>query len=558
MLVLADLEWVFKKGEDPYPTQLACVRVDEAWSIESVFFSRIRPAEPQPDWSFCAFVGGTPEAFRSASGNSEVEIEVREWLRDDDILCWWFGQSKRMFKRCFPALKRWRSVVLSSYLPEHFQDQAWPMRNQYTLSEELLDPVPEGKNYGGEDDWAALSGPEHFALNDAKVMRIALSAAQFPQRLLQRPPLKLGKKALAHGSYEAPGTREDSGWFLYDPESGIIHQAGCPLIDTGKRLLTYDSLKAPLRKGYQPCRECCARSYRKARAGKNEDTLKRSQFTYVYTPNSPVFHKYTCKAILPARLILGTGKYESCVESGRRPCKLCSPTRRDAPNPNAMAVSPSQGKAKKPVNPLPTEKQRALARFQQAQRERFAPQNREKLSSVDRDDFITLTQPGFAFWSAKGYRNFHTKNCPRLKRLTDLTGFARYDEAVRAGFTPCRQCKPTKKQDVVYSIPITSRKRAGESPQILIDLCHRHGYSCTVDSTGTRFRMETPVGKWQINLEDMPVTLEHINLASPWGDKTTYHRQPRLFLSLADTFAYIHRHDCDIMKRQALAQAVDR
>ncbi len=36
---------------------------------------------------------------------------------------------------------------------------------------------------------------------------------------------------------------------------------------------------------------------------------------------------------------------------------------------------------------------------------------------------------------------------------------------------------------------------------------------------------------------------EHINLVSTPGDAQHYHVQPRLFLSLRDTFAYIIKHD---------------
>ena len=46
-----------------------------------------------------------------------------------------------------------------------------------------------------------------------------------------------------------------------------------------------------------------------------------------------------------------------------------------------------------------------------------------------------------------------------------------------------------------------------------------------------------------------PVRLEHINLVSQPQNTKKYHVQPRLFLSLKDTFNYIMRHDSTLMKR---------
>ena len=51
------------------------------------------------------------------------------------------------------------------------------------------------------------------------------------------------------------------------------------------------------------------------------------------------------------------------------------------------------------------------------------------------------------------------------------------------------------------------------------------------------------VGKWKIDMDMRPVRLEHINLVSQQENTKKYHVQPRLFLSLKDTFDYIMRHD---------------
>ena len=78
-------------------------------------------------------------------------------------------------------------------------------------------------------------------------------------------------------------------------------------------------------------------------------------------------------------------------------------------------------------------------------------------------------------------------------------------------------------------------------------LTTRNGYAYQRETSF--FYIETPVGKWKINLSTKPILLDHINLAEKWKDQVNYHRQPRAFLSLIDTFLYIRRHDNTIIDR---------
>ena len=55
--------------------------------------------------------------------------------------------------------------------------------------------------------------------------------------------------------------------------------------------------------------------------------------------------------------------------------------------------------------------------------------------------------------------------------------------------------------------------------------------------------METDVGIWRVNMHNSPYRLDHINLTKTPDNRTVFHRQPRLFLSLRDAFYYIKRHD---------------
>jgi hypothetical protein len=127
-----------------------------------------------------------------------------------------------------------------------------------------------------------------------------------------------------------------------------------------------------------------------------------------------------------------------------------------------------------------------------------------------------------------------------LDGVKGIRGFNTFDRAVRAGFTPCKYCKPTKKKDVVASIPISSKTRENETIMDLRSLCDDYGYG-----HGFRdgcFEVATPAGRWKIHADAHPVTVEHINLTrSP--DTETYHKQHRIFLSMTDALQYIHRHD---------------
>jgi hypothetical protein len=189
----------------------------------------------------------------------------------------------------------------------------------------------------------------------------------------------------------------------------------------------------------------------------------------------------------------------------------------------------------------------AYLRLMQAQEARRSGLSEEGLSETKKDDILTLTNTGYGFWAGAGYQNFHLYNCPKLKGLTHIRGFARYRDATREGLTPCKCCKPTEKHDVLYSIPITSRVRENETVEDMVTLCKQYSYPYEQDKT--YFTFLTAVGRWRIHLDSMPIALDHINLTRTPDNPYLYHNQPRLFLSLQDAFRYIQRHDQELQKR---------
>lgn len=255
--------------------------------------------------------------------------------------------------------------------------------------------------------------------------------------------------------------------------------------------------------------------------------------------------------------VRGATYYDTCLEHGKRPCGWCKPTRSDEVEPlhvypadmlmgddfiskdelKRMWVDPAQ--AQWGATRKLTEREKvALKRHKSAAKERA--NKPESLSGQQAHDFMTLTQPGYAFWAQAGYSNFHLRNCKRLGGLSNLRGFARYSDAVRAGLKPCRICKPTQKHDITKSVPIYQKTRKTETVEDLDRMCDQLGWAHVYEEP--EYRIETPAGKWKIITGTMPVDVFHINKVTQ-PDETNYHKQHRLFISMTDTIKYIRQHD---------------
>lgn len=92
---------------------------------------------------------------------------------------------------------------------------------------------------------------------------------------------------------------------------------------------------------------------------------------------------------------------------------------------------------------------------------------------------------------------FHARNCGKIKGLSGLRGFARYNEAVHAGFKPCRFCKPTQRMDVAASVPIYNQERANESVVDMTKRCEAYGFTCEVEERVVT--IITPVARWSFD-----------------------------------------------------------
>ena len=523
MYVLADIEWVAGKGGIINPTQLAALRVDEDWQVVSSFFARFRPKDESfHDWKHVAYNGGWPgEYIRARSAYTELE-EFQKWITPDDTVCWWFDESKNISEMLFKIILGYdniqRTIVLSDYVAGYLQNEKTFRGNQYRLAKARGLQMPRIK---------------HDSRNDVEVIRLLLDHVAMPQDILEVAPIPAPEEETREKIQQQPINTGDR--FICDEDLLLIHYKECMSINTGHSLRSVVNLKAPLRKGYTPC-SCCKAEFVTARKDKNRDIIARSQFNFVFTPRSKVFHKPSCGLFLSAKEILGTNKYQSCIEKGKVPCKCCKPAAEDEVR-HFQTSKPQKEKAV-PAN-LKAEEQRAYSRFNQARNERFSKSHDSFSSETEKDDFYTLTQPRFAFWAGKGYNTFHLRHCHKLKGVSHLDGFARYSDAKRAGHIPCKFCKPTPKNDMLVSIPITNKVRESEKIEDIQLLCAERGFEHRIEDDC--FFMETPVGKWMWSITDKPIHVKHINKLRDIADG--YHDQPRLFLSFLDVFKYIERHD---------------
>ena len=102
MFVLMDIEWVKNAENQLYPTQLAAMRVDEQWNCLDRFYSRIRPRDNSfYHWEHMAYTGGGAMDFLCAQGLYAVLSELRSWLRQEDIICFWHKSGKNMLKSMY-------------------------------------------------------------------------------------------------------------------------------------------------------------------------------------------------------------------------------------------------------------------------------------------------------------------------------------------------------------------------------------------------------------------------------------------------------------------------
>ena len=510
MYVLMDIEWMELDDQTRYPTQLAALRVDEVWRFQKMFYTRIRPLDERFwVWDHVGYAGSTEEEFLSAPTLEEAAEMFHSWLREDDILCWWINSNRKAFAELIGQVGNKR-IVLFPYVKNYLVDRPQFMGNLYHIAEKL------------KIDYC---GNPHDSRCDVEMIRTVLWDLRFPQDLLQSPASDMLDKEKTLLRY------------ILDIPTNRIHKTDCEKLPTSGHQKVYPGLNNVVINGCKPCL-CCSREFLTARRERNRRIIENSPYTFIFSPNSNVFHTRDCKVVLSSAAdVRGTMKYKTCIEKKRKPCKVCKPTMPESEIPSRKEKNLPQKRN------LTDQERRALKRLKQAQEERKNAPKLPAMSNQQITDLQTLTHSGYAFWVATGYKRFHLRHCGRLKSVSNIKGFALYEDAVRMGYRPCRQCKPTPKHNLELSFPFFSKERRDENVGSIAALCKIVGYKYT--QAEGYFQIETPKGIWRVYTDSAPYRVEHINKRSTSDNTTAFHVQPRIFLSLTDVYMYIKRHDSD-------------
>lgn len=517
MYVIMDMEWIENRNKVPYPTQIAALRVDQRWNRQECFSSLIKPYDYTCHyWDHISYNGAEKESFLSAPSAFEVLYGLFKWLRDDDILLWWGNEPFNVFANTVKHIMNY--------------EIRQPVRMIYPTASSLCKMSGSAYKMAQKRN-LQIPKIQHVSTNDVETIRILMGSILFSPAGIPSRQWKTEKTPNIPMEY------------FYDYENKILHKAGSSCLEGLKSIQGYSTLKACIKKGFRICPECCAKEYRTKSAEISAEVIANTDYNFVYRPKSDVFHRTNCVHArrIPYWDIKGAVYIDTCRELGKRPCRLCKPTEHfkkiDFASKKASSISRA-GITRK----LSTIEKRALDRHLQATNEREA-----QVSDKKDPDFMTRTSSAYVFWASRGYRTFHLHGCPKLAGLTELKGYARYDYAVGKGLTPCKHCKPSRKHDLIISVPTGGKIREDETSAILDSLCEAYGYPHK--KCDYLYYISTPVGKWRLHIEKRPVELWHINLVKVRGSADEYHKQPRLLLSLTDTFHYIHDHDKGLMKQ---------
>lgn len=549
MYVICDIEWVTNLKCKPFPTQIAAIKVNKKWNIISSFSSLIcPPMERKYTKNNVAFTGGDYSDFYSAKSAQEVFKSFYQWLDEDDILLWWFDNSDKMFRNFSTVYAQSReqneSIILCDYILSYLKEELG-LVNQYTLADRFQIDI--------------TCFEKHYAIHDAIVICYVLRELKYPQELFQF-------SSRLNGVLPYPIERYSNFQYYYDPQTNLIHDNKCcELIDASIKTIGYPNFEKAIRKGYKPC-DCCKDMYKQAIKDRNIENIRINGFNFVFSPTSNIYHKSDCPLVLTSRCIKGTHTLEAVLKNERHPCKICKPPYKvedfnyreiKKDKSYTQRFKSKQVLTNKEVKPKVTTLRRTPLRFV-ANKEEMRAVNRHKVAAKERavrlhnglscdeiDNIYVLTQPRFAFFASKGHKHFHLKTCPIVENLSHLRGFETYSDAIKAKFVPCRHCKPTSKHDLKLSVPIYNKLRENESVSDLESMCCSCGYECEIDNN--MVHIITPVGKWIVHSDSIPIKMEHINLSRNPNEKI-YHKQPRLFLSFTDVFLYIKQHDNNLIE----------
>ena len=372
MYVLVDMEWISNQHGNHWPTQLAAARVDAQWNTVDTFSVLFRPRDfSLQQWGHMAFSGWSREQFLDGESLYAGLDAFRLWLQPEDTICWWHQEASDLFNMFskvsgVPDMTQ-HVVLLCDYIYGYLAGQEASVGSPYKIC--------AARNI-------ATPSPAHCSANDVATMQLLAQGIGFEQKHLLEPPKRWGNDAMAQKGSSAYK-------LLYDPQAKLLHQSDCKLLPDNRHFPAFLTFKLPIRRKYKPC-SCCRDEFLDALWDRNQDSVARSEYNYVYSKQSKIFHTRKCSHVLLAYDIQGTVSYDTCLKSGRRPCKHCNPEPIEHKT-IAFPVLP-----KKPQSPqersLSKDEQSAIGRFNRAKQEREAAFKKGSLSDAEKSNIMALSR----------------------------------------------------------------------------------------------------------------------------------------------------------------------
>lgn len=359
MYVLVDMEWISNQHGNHWPTQLAAARVDAQWNTVDTFSVLFRPRDfSLQQWGHMAFSGWSREQFLDGESLYAGLDAFRLWLQPEDTICWWHQEASDLFNMFskvsgVPDMTQ-HVVLLCDYIYGYLAGQEASVGSPYKICAARNIVTPS---------------PAHCSVNDVATMQLLAQVIGFEQKYLLEPPKRWSKDAMAQKGSSAYK-------LLYDPQAKLLHKSDCELLPDDRHFPAFLTFKLPIRRKYKPC-SCCRDEFLDALWDRNQDSIARSEYNYVYSKQSKIFHTRKCSHVLLAYDIQGTVSYDTCLKSGRRPCKHCNPEPIEHKT-IAFPVLPKKPQAPQERS-LSKDEQSAIGRFNRAKQEREAAFKRGSL-----------------------------------------------------------------------------------------------------------------------------------------------------------------------------------
>ncbi|MBQ9308576.1 MAG: hypothetical protein IJ229_11675 [Clostridia bacterium] len=558
MLVLVDYEWGYTPERFPFGAQLAACRIDDDCQVLDTFSMQIHPSDAasQPDYTQMGFGGLPAEVFENSPSLKEVMQAFGQWLREDDRMAFWAQSSVQIFKRHFKrnlAMRKcpWELYGIREVINPYLKEEELKLRPLYDLCEARGLEITE---------------PRHNSEADLQTMLTFLRALKVDIPTLRRSNLTEEENAnkLYKDQYHRL-TRYLSFEYVYDPIENLVHMRNCEKVHEGMWVRCEHSVDFFIRKQFPPC-DCVKSIYKTSFEKVLEKVTQPSQsFPFVASKATKVVHTKDCPDMLKSgdTSLYMAANLPRLVGSGLTLCPVCNPRQPEKPGRKAKGAAgkpqavPEQPKEppKPPIEPpapLSPEETAAQKRYTFLTAERKRQLANMYLTPQQKADIITLTSPQYAFWLASGYRNFHKRECPKLRGMTELIGFSGIGEAMQGGNTACKICKPSKKENIKIYIPLETVAREGETPESLLKLCADKGLTANYEEPFLTVKAQNT--EWKTDLRRLPVILVKKAFAGPDKDKKPSECNER-FLSFQDAIEFIEKTDTKLTEQLKTGEA---